>query len=112
MTMPWGLGPPRSAPSTRTVPRSGRSKPAMMFISVDLPQPEGPTIATNSPSSTAKLTPSITRRPPWPVENLLATPPTTILLADIAPLHGLHALEQPGDAVEQQADHADDDHAG
>jgi hypothetical protein len=42
MTMPWGLGPARSTPSTRTVPRSGRSKPAMMFISVDLPQPEGP----------------------------------------------------------------------
>ena len=25
-----------------TEPRSGRSKPAMMFISVDLPQPDGP----------------------------------------------------------------------
>ena len=29
----------------------------MMFISVDLPEPEGPMMATNSPRSTASDTP-------------------------------------------------------
>src|SRR3954447_22854503 len=83
-----------------------------MFTSVDLPQPDGPTIATNSPSSTLKLTPSMTGSAPLVDTKLLATPSTTILLSDIAPLHGLHSLEQARGAVEQQPDHADDDHAG
>ena len=48
--IPFRLGPMRSTPSILIEPRSGRSKPAMMFSKVDLPQPEGPTIATNSPS--------------------------------------------------------------
>ena len=38
----------------RTAPASGRSNPAIMFISVDLPQPDGPTMATNSPSATVE----------------------------------------------------------
>ena len=29
----------------------------MTFISVDLPDPDGPMIATNSPASTVRLTP-------------------------------------------------------
>ena len=29
----------------------------MMFMSVDLPEPEGPMMATNSPSFTLRLTP-------------------------------------------------------
>src|SRR6187455_3073637 len=110
--MPFGLGPMRSLPSTFTEPRSGRSKPATMFISVDLPQPDGPTIATNSPSSTPKLTSSMTGSTPWFEAKLLVKPATTIFLSDIAPFHGLQSLEQAGDAVEQQPDHADDDHAG
>ena len=31
-------------------------KPAIMLRMVDLPQPEGPTIDTNSPAATEKLT--------------------------------------------------------
>src|SRR4029453_3318357 len=107
-----GLGPGPGTPSSRTERRAGRPKPAMRFIRVDLPQPWGPTIATNSPSWTARPAPWMAGSRPWPVAKPLATPSTTILLADIAPLHGLHALEQPGDAVEEQADHADDYHAG
>src|SRR5689334_8629369 len=110
--MPFGLGPSRAPPSTVTLPRSGRSKPAMMFIKVDLPQPDGPTMATNSPSSTSKPTLSITGSAPRLDTKPLLTPSTTIFLADIAPSHGLDALEQARDAVEQQTDHADDDHRG
>src|SRR4051812_33394667 len=84
----------------------------MMFISVDLPQPDGPTIARNSPSSTLKLTPSITGSGFWFEKKVLVTPSTTIFLSDIAPLYGLQPFEQARDSVEQQTDRANDDHAG
>ncbi len=38
-------------------PEVMRSSPATMRSSVDLPQPEGPTITTNSPSATSVVTP-------------------------------------------------------
>src|SRR5215475_4506051 len=118
--MPRELGRVSACPSIRTSPRSGASKPASMFISVDLPQPEGPTIATNSPSATSNEMPSTTGKTcPLAAEKLLRTSATAIFWtcscigsAHVAPPHGLHALEQSRDAVEQQADHADDDHAG
>ena len=50
-----------SLPSTVTVPEVGRSRPPSMCSSVDLPEPEVPTTATNSPFSTARLTPSRAR---------------------------------------------------
>src|SRR5688500_6617184 len=105
--IPFRLGPVRFTPSIRIAPRSGRSKPAMTFSKVDLPQPDGPTIATNSPSATSKLTSWTTGSSP----KFLLSPSTTICLSDIAPLHRIKPLEQAGHAVEQQADHADDDHA-
>ena len=40
--MPLELGLVRGTPSIMTAPESGWSKPAIMFISVDLPQPGGP----------------------------------------------------------------------
>ena len=40
---------PTSWPSMRTVPVVGRCSAPTTFISVDLPDPDGPTIATNSP---------------------------------------------------------------
>src|SRR5262245_62876025 len=36
-----GLGVRTGSPSKRTAPRVGASKPATMFSSVDLPQPDG-----------------------------------------------------------------------
>src|SRR5262245_54013079 len=80
----------------------------MTFSKVVLPQPDGPTIATNSPSRTSRLTPPTTGRSP----KRLLIPSTTIFLPDIAPSHGLEPLEQAGDAVQKQSDHTDDDHAG
>src|SRR5258708_19605163 len=38
------------------VPLVGRSRPPMMFSSVDLPEPEGPIRQTNSPRCTSRLT--------------------------------------------------------
>jgi len=43
----------RSVPSTSTRPASGRSRPAIRLSSVDLPEPDSPTIATYSPGPTA-----------------------------------------------------------
>src|SRR5262245_24954308 len=48
-----------SVPSTSTWPELGVSTPPRMCSRVDLPEPEGPTMATNSPFSTVKLTPSM-----------------------------------------------------
>src|SRR5579859_5089047 len=109
MRMPLELGPLPDAPSTVTDPRSGRSKPAMMLIKVDFPQPEGPTIATNSPSATSKLTPSTTCRAPWSVTKRLATSLTEILMG-IAPLDQSEALHESHDAIERETDQADDHH--
>ena len=44
-----------SWPSTVTVPSSGVSSPASSESSVDLPLPDGPTTATNSPRATERL---------------------------------------------------------
>src|SRR5215216_219841 len=47
-----------SVPSTSTWPELGVSTPPRMCSRVDLPEPEEPTMATNSPFSTLKLTSS------------------------------------------------------
>jgi hypothetical protein len=52
MGRPWML----------TLPLCSASSPAMMLSSVDLPQPEGPSRPTTSPSAMEKLTPSSTWR--------------------------------------------------
>ncbi len=44
--------------STSTLPPVGRSSPPSICSRVDLPEPEVPTMATNSPFSTEKLMPS------------------------------------------------------
>src|SRR3569832_2308532 len=108
--MPLGLGPLRNAPSTCTPPASGARKPAMMFMSVVLPQPDGPTIATNSPSETSKFRSLMTSRRPLSDGNPLRMPCREILegprparSVGISPPHDLHALEHAHDPVERQA---------
>src|SRR5262245_6957438 len=125
MTIPLELGPSRFTPSTSTAPESGRSKPAMIFISVDFPQPDGPTIASVVPSGTSKLIPPTTSRRPLSVlkpflmsctETFGVRSAVSIMRASsfgaIFPPHRLQPLEQSHQAVEHQADEADDDHAG
>src|SRR5690348_4063519 len=122
--MPRELGRVWTMPSMRTVPRSGGSNPATMFIKVDLPHPDGPTIATMSPSATSKLILSSTCNAPCSVAKLLPTPSTLIrggmigappedaFLVDITPPDHFQAFQQAHHPVQQQADQADDDHAG
>lgn len=54
----------RSRPLSRTRPLSGRSRPAAIRSSVDLPQPEGPTYAMNSPARTCRSMPARMRLSP------------------------------------------------
>ena len=44
-----------AAPSISISPSLGRSSPPIRLSSVDLPEPEGPTIETISPRSTIKI---------------------------------------------------------
>jgi len=52
-----------SAPPIRTVPAVTSSRPAIIRRSVDLPQPDGPTRTTNSPSAISMLTSSTAWNP-------------------------------------------------
>ena len=47
-----------STPSRMTEPDVGRSRPARMCISVDLPEPDGPMMAVNRPLGKPTVTPS------------------------------------------------------
>ncbi len=60
-----GPPPPISRFLNRTVPALGRVTPVRMLIRVDLPAPLGPTIETNSPASTPRLTPSSAQNSPY-----------------------------------------------
>ena len=48
----------------RTSPPEMSSSPAIIRSSVDLPQPDGPTKTTNSPSATSRVAPWITSKVP------------------------------------------------
>src|SRR5271157_3437653 len=50
------LRSPSPTPSIRTSPLSGRSSPAIIMSSVDLPEPEAPTMPTASPFAIVRLT--------------------------------------------------------
>ena len=52
-----------SRPAIRTSPLAGSTSRISILISVDLPQPVGPTTKANSPRSSAKETRST---PTWP----------------------------------------------
>ena len=56
-------GAPTLLPLTVTVPRLGNCRPVASFMSVDFPQPEGPTTAAKAPSSTLTLKPSTAGAP-------------------------------------------------
>src|SRR5262249_33543750 len=109
--MPLGLGLLTGWPSRATAPRLGRSKPARICRRVDLPHPEGPMIATNSPSATLKSMPSSTDREPFRVGYSLHRS-VTVILAPIAQPYHVELLESPHEAVQQQANHANDSHPG
>ena len=51
-----------------------------MFISVDLPEPEAPMMATISPGATSRSTPRSARTSVWPIVNVLSRPTVRMTL--------------------------------
>src|SRR5258708_16017363 len=111
MRMPLALGSARGAPSMRIEPEAGCTNPATMFINVVFPHPDGPTIATNSPAPTVRLTSSTTCSSAPFQANPLRMPFTAILVR-ITPPDRFQSLEQSHHAIQQQANQSDDDHSG
>ena len=78
-TVRRGPAGPAGLPSTRTSPPLGASSPAAIIISVDLPQPEGPTTVTNSPLPMARSHGSSAATSPPCVRKVLETARISIL---------------------------------
>src|SRR5262245_9685384 len=122
-----GSGPLTTSPSMRTSPRVGAMKPAMMFRMVDLPQPDGPSRHTNSPSRTERLMSSRTVMLPPSRSNAMPMPsarslsldatagaagvPAGLLVIRVPPADRRHSFQRSDTDVEQQPDDADHDHA-
>src|SRR6185436_1642112 len=104
-----GPGPMISRSLSVTVPESGFSSPAMRLISVVLPAPENPTIATNSPLSMDRLmslsTSLLEPFGPKPFETLLSSR-NGMTSSCFEPLLG-----QTHQAVQDEADHPNCDNA-
>src|SRR5512145_3170564 len=89
-----------------------------MLSTVDLPQPEWPISETNSPLAIFRLTPRRAQNRPLSVGKLMPTPVSsrwvgcmTISLAQVGVLVPADAaLQREHEAVEGEADQADDDH--
>src|SRR5690242_10808547 len=94
----------------RMVPVSGSSSPAIIEISVVLPLPEKPTIATNSPASIARFTSCRTsvRCAPSPYDLLNPESSSSAIREPSAPrAESEQALQPVHRSVEQEADEAD-----
>lgn len=76
-----------SSPSTTIWPRSGRSRPAAHWSSVDFPEPDGPMTAVKLPVGRLRVTPSRAVTAPSPVPYTLLT--ETSRRASAARLPGL-----------------------
>src|SRR5580700_9654621 len=110
MRIPLAFGSARGTPSMRIEPESGCSNPTIMFINVVFPHPEGPTMATNSPSPTERLTSSTTcNAAPFDANPLRM--PFNSILARITPPDRFQSLEQSHHAIQQQSNQPDDDHS-
>src|SRR4051794_31410788 len=93
-----------SLPPTVTVPESDVSKPATMRSAVVLPQPDGPSNETSSPSASSRSRPSRAMLPPKDLRNPVScrwlmfsvTPLQNFIFGDglTAPLADIRECEQ------------------
>src|SRR5436190_23636571 len=89
----FASGPSTFRPPTRTAPALAGMRPEMIFSSVLLPQPDGPTSETNRPSSTSKETRSRARTPWAPLSKILLTCSTAMSGATSLFLHELVGVD-------------------
>src|SRR5262249_49775588 len=110
--MPWRPGPAMGWPSTSTSPASSGSKPGRRVEKVELPHPEGPTMAMNSRAATVRSMPASTETVPSLVRYAFHTLRTrSLVVICIPPAHLVERLKPTHSEIEEIADHADDDHA-
>src|SRR5580765_6315435 len=120
-----GSGPCTGSPSMRTSPAVGVMKPAITFRMVDLPQPDGPSRHTNSPSPTERLMSSSTLMLPPSRWNTMSMPLAQSLafragalsgivrprlVIGIAPTDRWDSLERADADIEQEPDNANHHH--
>src|SRR5919201_5755347 len=91
----------------RNSPPSAGCRPARIFSSVDLPQPEGPTSDTSSPGMTSKLASEIARCSPYTLRTLARWMNGS---ANARVLRPENALEPEHDTVEHHTDQRDEQH--
>src|SRR3954470_4700779 len=72
-----------SVPPISILPLVGESRPARMYIKVDLPDPDGPITAVSCPAGTSRDTPrsASTADSPSPKRRVTSQAPTTGLVA-------------------------------
>src|SRR5215218_10091340 len=99
-------GADSTSPSTSIVPSEGGMKPAIMRSVVVLPQPEGPSRETNSPSRRARSTPSTAATAPKRRCRLRRTSFDTLVAP--APQHEVAPDQPHADGDEDQGDHQQD----
>src|SRR5450432_3165820 len=113
-----GSGSRTAWPSTSASPRVWWRKPPMMLSRVDLPQPDGPTMQTNSPSRTSRSMRSSTwicspdGFPGKLIQRSRTEIAVFILVLAISPFHFVKFFQPPHDEVENQSDQTDHHHAG
>src|SRR3990172_9215221 len=110
-------GPRTGSPSTSTAPALWRRKPPITLSSVDFPQPEGPTMQTNSPRRTSRSTSRRTWIGPPPFPGKSSESPRTATAGRplcsallMAPRHLVETLEPPKQEIEAETDHTDQHH--
>ena len=84
-----------SAPNRRTVPERGCKEPSRVLSRVDLPDPFGPTSATNSPGRTWSETSSSTDDRPYENETAVADSSGVVATAVAASAWDVERQEQP-----------------
>src|SRR5581483_2569447 len=85
-----------STPSSAYVPDVGRSRQPRRFISVDLPEPDGPMIATYSPRAMVKVTPRSARTKTVPSAYVFVTSRTSIAAMPLLIAQRLDGVEPRG----------------
>src|SRR5262249_25686970 len=109
--MPLRPGSAMGWPSMSTSPASGASNPARMLNKVVLPQPEGPTMAMNSPAAMVRSMPSSTETVPSSVRYAFHRSWTRSLAVIRVPPPPLVEGREPAHSeIEEIANHADDHH--
>src|SRR5579875_1317536 len=86
-------------PCHRTSPELGLSRPASRPRSVDLPEPDAPMIATNSPRSIVKSKPRRISTVVEPVRRLLRNLSTTMIGLESVTEFGEPAVETKGEPL-------------